>query len=92
MGELSMSDSDPKRITHTMPALTKTQFELLEGFVRDEKRESQVLHVVTGTAWVTMDGKDIILNEGEEVRLSRGKYDAVVSSVDSKPVVYEIKE
>ena len=86
-----MSESK-KRITHTMPALTEKQFELLDGFVRDEKRESQVLHVVSGTAWVTMDGKDIILNEGEEVRLSRGKYDALISSPDRQPLVYEIKE
>lgn len=87
-----MTGSDMKRETHTMPALTETTFELLDGFVRDEKRESQVLHVVSGTAWISMDGEDIILNEGEEVRLSRGKYDAVVSSSDRHPLIYEIKE
>jgi mannose-6-phosphate isomerase class I len=89
---IDMSESNKKRVTHTMPALSEKQFELMDGFVRDEKRESQVLHVVEGTAWVTMDGRDIILNEGEELRLSHGKYDVVVSATGQKPLIYEIKE
>lgn len=87
-----MADSDKKRETHTMQALSKTKFELMDGFVRDEKRESQVLRVVSGTAWVTMDGEDIILAEGEELRLSRGKYDAIVSTADHGPLIYEVKD
>ena len=87
-----MTDSEKKRETHTMEALTKTKFELMQGFVRDEKRESQVLHVVSGKAWITMDGKDYILAEGDELRLSRGKYDAIVSTADNHPLVYEVKE
>ena len=87
-----MTDSDKKRETHTMEALSKTKFELMKGFVRDEKRESQVIHIVSGTAWVTMDGKDVILTEGEELRLSRGKYDAIVSTANNEPLVYEVKE
>lgn len=62
-----------------------------KGFARDEKRESQLLHVVSGTAWVTMDGNDILLKAGQDVKLSRGKYNAVVSNVGHVPVVYEIK-
>ncbi|MBZ0306031.1 MAG: DUF2917 domain-containing protein [Anaerolineae bacterium] len=87
-----MNDSNKKRETHTMEALSETKFELMKGFVRDEKRDSQVLHVISGTAWVTMDGKDILLAEGEKLRLSRGKYDAIVSTADGKPLVYEVKE
>lgn len=87
-----MSESNKKRVTHTMPALSEKKFELMDGFVRDEKRESQVLHIVSGTAWVTMDGEDIVLGEGEEIRLSHGKYGAVISTANHEPLVYEIKE
>lgn len=87
-----MTESSEKRETHTIPALSEKKFELMDGFVRDEKRESQVLRVVSGQAWITMDGEDIILGEGEEIRLSHGKYHALVSAADKKPLVYEIKE
>lgn len=87
-----MTNSDKKRQTHSMPALTEKKFELMDGFVRDEKRESQVLRVVSGQAWITMDGEDFVLSEGEELRLSHGKYDAVVSATGHDPLVYEIKE
>lgn len=87
-----MTNTEKKRETHTMPAVTQTRFELMKGFMRDEKRESQVLRVVSGTAWVTMDDKDFVLQEGDEVRLSRGKYGALVSTIGDEPLVYEVKD
>jgi mannose-6-phosphate isomerase-like protein (cupin superfamily) len=83
---------DKKRTTHEMRALTKTKLELMPGFVRDEKRVSQVFRVVSGTAWVSIDGEDIVLRTGEELKLSHGKYDAVISSADDDPLVYEFEE
>ena len=71
-----------------MEQVSQTQFEVMKGSIRDEKPESQLLHVVSGTAWVSMDGKDLIVYEGQEVKLSRGKYQAVVSNVGDEPVVY----
>ena len=87
-----MTNPDEKRITHTMEPLTKSKIELMKGYVRDEKRESQVLRVVSGNAWVTMDGKDVVLKPGDEFKLSRGKYDAVVSPAGDEPLVYEFEE
>lgn len=87
-----MSEPEKKRITHEMQPLTKSKIELMNGYVRDEKRESQVLRIVSGTAWVSMDGEDIVLQAGEELKLSHGKYDAVISPAGSDPLVYEFEE
>jgi mannose-6-phosphate isomerase-like protein (cupin superfamily) len=87
-----MATPNDKRSTHTMKAVTGTKIELMEGYVRSEKRESQVLRIVSGTAWVSMEGEDIVLNPGEELKLSHGKYNAVVSPVGDEPLVYEFEE
>jgi hypothetical protein len=87
-----MTTPDEKRVTHEMEALSQSKIELMKGFVRDEKRESQVLRVVSGKAWVTMDGEDVVLQPGDEIKLSRGKYDAVVSAAGDEPLVYEFEE
>ena len=87
-----MTSPDEKRTTHTMEALSKSKIELMKGYVRDEKRESQVLRVISGSAWVTMDGEDVVLKPGDEFKLSRGKYDAVVSPTGDEPLVYEFEE
>lgn len=87
-----MSTPDSKRITHTMEKISQTKIELMKGYVRNEKRESQVLHIVSGTAWVSMDGEDLILKPGDQLKLSHGKYNAVVSSASSEPLVYEFEE
>ena len=87
-----MATPDNKRITHTMESLSKAKIELMDGYVRSEKRESQVLRIVSGTAWVSMEGEDIVLNPGEELKLSHGKYNAVVSPVGEEPLVYEFEE
>ena len=87
-----MTTPDKKRTTHTMEALTKSKVELMKGYVRSEKRESQVLRVVSGTAWVSMDGKDIFLESGQEFKLSHGRHQAVVSPAGQEPIVYEFDE
>ncbi len=87
-----MASPDEKRSTHTMEQSNKSPIELMKGYVRDEKRESQVMRIVSGTAWVSMDGEDIILNPGEELKLSHGKHKAVVSPAGNEPLVYEFEE
>ena len=87
-----MANPEQKRITHEMKPLTKSSVELMTGYVRDEKRESQVLRIVSGAAWVTMDGEDIILEPGDEFKLSRGKHKALVSPAGHDPLVYQFEE
>ena len=86
-----MSNPEPKRTTHTMQALNQSQIELMEGYIRDEKRESQVLRVVSGKAWITMDGEDFLLGEGDEIKLSHGKHKAVISASGHEPLIYEFE-
>ena len=87
-----MTAPDEKRITHTMKPLSKSKIELMTGYVRSEKRESQLLRIVTGTAWVSMDGEDIVLGPGEELKLSHGRHSAIVSPTGTEPLVYEFEE
>ena len=87
-----MATPDEKRITHTMEKASRSQIELMKGYVRDEKRESQVLRIVSGTAWVSMDGEDVVLKPGEEFKLSHGKHKALVSPATDEPLVYEFEE
>lgn len=87
-----MENPNEKRTTHTMEQLTQSKIELMTGYVRDEKRESQVLRIVSGTAWVSMDGEDLILNPGDELKLSHGKHKALVSAATDEPLVYEFEE
>jgi mannose-6-phosphate isomerase-like protein (cupin superfamily) len=87
-----VTTSDEKRTTHTMEQVGKSTIELMKGYVRDEKRESQVLRIVSGTAWISMDGEDIVLKPGEEFKLSHGKHKALVSPATDEPLVYEFEE
>lgn len=87
-----MGNPDKKRSTHTMERASQSTIELMKGYVRDEKRESQVMRIVSGTAWVSMDGEDIVLKPGEELKLSHGKYKAIVSPANDEPLVYEFEE
>ena len=84
-----MATPDPKRTTHTMEKLDKCKIELMKGYVRSEKRDSQVLRIVSGTAWVSIDGEDMVLSSGEELKLSHGRHQAVVSATGDEPLVYQ---
>lgn len=53
-------------------------------------RVDQVVHVLSGCAWITMNGDDIIVKSGEKFTLYPGKYAPVVSAVGNRQLVYEI--
>jgi hypothetical protein len=87
-----MATLDEKRTSHTMEKLTKSKLELMKGYVRTEKCKSQLLRIVSGTAWVSMEGEDLILKPGEELKLSYCKDSAIVSATGNEPLVYEFEE
>ncbi len=66
-------------------------FQLQVGDVRPLERQSQVLRVVSGHAWITMDGKDIVLKRGDELTLNQGTHPAVISAAGLRPVVVEVR-
>lgn len=63
--------------------------QLAPGEVRSHRRNSQVLHVVSGQAWITVDGRDIVLSSGEEMAISPGTYEAVILALGRQPLTYE---
>ena len=52
------------------------------------KRQNQILRVVSGTAWVTMDGEDYTLQPGQELRIMTGSFPAIVDVMSSQPLVF----
>ena len=48
------------------------------------------LRVRTGRAWVTLDGRDLMLQRGQELALDSMDGQAVVSSLGRMPVVIEL--
>ena len=61
-----------------------------DGDVRRLPGTARTLRVLSGCAWITHKGKDIIVNSGEEVILSHKKGIAVISSVSKHPLVYKV--
>jgi hypothetical protein len=51
---------------------------------------AQLIRVVSGSAWITLNGEDIIVNRGEEVRITPSEHPPVISGVNGRSVVYEI--
>ena len=50
------------------------------------------VQVLSGTAWATVAGEDIILPQGKKMSISSGKDVVVVSPLGDLPLVLEIKE
>ena len=63
---------------------------LLRGEVQRVKSNYRGLRVRSGRAWVTMNGRDLVLKRGEEVALERRHDAAVVSALGHAPLVIEL--
>jgi hypothetical protein len=53
--------------------------------------ECRGLRVVSGKAWVTFDGRDIVMNRGERTVLGEHGHPALVSALGRKPVILEVR-
>jgi len=47
------------------------------------------LRVLSGNAWVTAYGKDLVIRQGESAMLIPGEHDAVVTALGNLPLVVE---
>ncbi|MGE5659253.1 MAG: hypothetical protein ACM37W_21880 [Actinomycetota bacterium] len=47
------------------------------------------MQVLSGTAWITIDQKDIILRSGEKAELPSTKHFAVISALSQVPLILE---
>jgi hypothetical protein len=54
------------------------------------KRQSEVIRVIFGSAWITFDSQDWLVYGGEEITLTPGNDDAVIASLDGNPLVFAI--
>lgn len=50
----------------------------------------QTLYIVSGRAWITLDGKDIFLNAGQQITLPRSRYAVVISAIKHHELAFEI--
>lgn len=55
-------------------------------------RKDQTVEVLMGTAWITMDGEDFILQTGDMLRLTPGGDFALVSSLQQKRLVLAVSQ
>lgn len=52
----------------------------------------QTLYIVSGRAWVTLDGNDLFLSAGQQITLPRSRYAVVVSAIKRRELVFEVVE
>jgi len=63
---------------------------LLKGEVQRVGSNYQGLRVRSGQAWVTLQGRDLVLKRGDEIALA-GRHDAaVISAVGHTPLIIEL--
>jgi hypothetical protein len=56
------------------------------------RAREQVLQVISGVAWVSNNGEDMVLHTGEAITLQRGgDHVAVISGLFGKPVRYSLR-
>lgn len=70
-----------------MKVMRTTEFH--KGDVYRLPEEVAELYVLSGKAWVTVPGEDIVLSTGEFAMFFPGEHDALVSSLGEKPLVVE---
>ena len=52
----------------------------------------QVIRVVSGSAWISYDGKDVVLRKGRNMYLPKIAFPAVLSPIGEVPVLLEIQQ
>ena len=65
-------------------------FQLSKGSVHKLERSCQVIRVIAGCAWITLNSQDIIVESGHEIRLDPGEHSAVISNLCDDLLVYKI--
>jgi quercetin dioxygenase-like cupin family protein len=61
------------------------------GEVYHLHKQAQVVRVLSGSAWITFDMKDIVLRKGRNVYLPASEFPTLLSAVGQSPVVFEIQ-
>ncbi len=77
------------RISRTSRAAALRLMLLRSEALRVPKRLSR-LRVLSGTAWISLDGRDLVLEAGQTVELAELKTPAVVSAIGCAAVLFEV--
>jgi hypothetical protein len=79
----------PARATER-PHQRATRIQLVGRDAYSLPARGQILRVVSGCAWVSLDGKDTIVQCGEVLKLAPTEHGAVISALGPQPLVYEV--
>jgi hypothetical protein len=66
------------------------RFALYSGELLRIPRNKQRLHVLSGTAWISASGRDIVASPGSCVKIGRPRHPALVSALGGGPLLLEI--
>ena len=83
----TISNALPRFATHYTP--NYPIIELAADMPRSINRIGQTIRVISGMAWVTMDGEDYFIEPGETLNLLPGRSHAVIEGMKHKPVVFQ---
>jgi hypothetical protein len=71
-------------------SLVPHHFTLKKGELFRVPSGSKELHVLSGKAWITVAGEDIILNSGEKASLASNQGFAILSALGNMPLILEV--
>jgi hypothetical protein len=66
------------------------RFALYSGELLRIPRDRQHLHVLSGTAWISAAGRDMVAAPGSCAKLGRTRHPALVSALGIQPLLFEI--
>ena len=52
---------------------------------------AQLIRVLNGSAWITINGEDRIVRQDEDTYIESGREQAIISSLNHRPLVFEIQ-
>jgi hypothetical protein len=79
-----------ERFQSNVKLLISAQFTLRNGDVFRVPYTSNEIHVLSGSAWLTIAGEDIILNAGEKIILPSKQDSALLSALGNEPLILEV--
>lgn len=81
-----------KTTANTETPVASARLSLVKGEVMSVKivpHQARV-HVLTGHAWISYEHEDYFLSYGEEITLPPSKFDAIITALYDKPLMFEL--
>jgi hypothetical protein len=82
-------------LVQTAPAAGQSEpplkvFKQNKGTTRKLPQTCQLIRVLSGCAWISINGQDVIVESGHEIHLSKGEYEGVISNLCDDLLVYNL--